>query len=305
MSPTFSDLAPTLLAVVSLSLLMVFVMVQWSRALLNRPDPSADPEPGMSPGARWGMTYFLAWAVLIAAFLYFLPQVGRTDLLSNLLLMLLAAAGWVAFNLLLVAFARAIQQANQRDAMTAGRRKRTEEEDHAAWSAIPAERQAPAAGLRERLRNALRTARNVVLALLVIAIGEALPPLQWLHAWVTAHAHALFWIFGPIGSAGYVVFMGCAIHLALYGGRPGAQGEDSASFAEVKAAWRARAWKANTRWRRLFLMMFGAAFMATGIIGSIFVIAPAGIKFLLGIAYLYAAVRTAAGFVKTRSDSQP
>lgn len=304
MSPSLADLAPSLLALVGLSLLMVFAMVQWSRALLNR-RPAESIEPGMSPVLRWGMTYALTWAALIAFSLYFLPQAGRTDQRSNLVLMLLAAAGWIAFNLLLVAFARAIRKANERDGFAAGTRAEKKRYADENWTgANVGVKPAPTVpGLRERLRRALLVARNVVLALLVIGIGEALPPLQRLHAWVTAHDRALLSVIVPLGAVGYIVFMGCAIHLALAGNRPkgaagGVQGEESASFAEVKAAWRARAWQVSSRWRRMFLMMFASALLAVGILGSIFVLAPAGIKLLLGIVSVYAAVQIAAGFAR-------
>ena len=78
----------------------------------------------------------------------------------------------------------------------------------------------------------------------------------------------------------------------------GAEAEDSASFSEIKEAWRARAWTVSPRWRRMFLMLLAVALLTTGLFGSLFVVATAGIKLVLGGVYLYAVVRTAVAFSK-------
>ena len=185
--------------------------------------------------------------------------------------------------------------------------------------------------LRARLRNALRTALNVLLILAVIGIGEALPPLHRLHAWTQAHRQPLLAVTISLIAVGFVLLLGMAIHMVLSRGKPmskreidglsarrltsqpalfrrsvyrsrgtaaGGQAEDSASFAEVKAAWRARAWRVSPRWRRLFAGLIGTAFLATGLFGLFIVIAPPGIKLLCGGALLYAWVRSITAFAR-------
>ena len=189
----------------------------------------------------------------------------------------------------------------------------------------------PRSGLRTRLVNALRTARNLLLALLVIAVGEALPPLHRLHAWTQAHQKPLLAVTISLTAVGFVFLMGMAIHMVLSRGTPmskreidelaarrltsqpalwrrsayrsrgtavGAQAEDSAKLSEVKAAWRARAWRVSTRWRRLFAGLIGTAFMATGMFGLFVVIGSPGIKLLCGGVLLYAWIRSVSAFAR-------
>jgi len=173
--------------------------------------------------------------------------------------------------------------------------------------------------------------RNVLLVLLVIAIGEALPPLHLLHAWTQAHQQPLLAVTISLSAAGFILLMGMAIHLVLAKGKPmsrreidalsarrltaqpalwrrsayrsrgtaaGAQGEDSATFAEIKAAWRVRAWRVSPRWRRLFAGLIGAALLATGLFGLFVVIGSPGIKLLCGGTLLYAWVRSVSAFAR-------
>jgi hypothetical protein len=322
---------------------MVFVMVQWSRAMLM-PRPSGEeaaaaPVTGWSPARRWGFAYLAVWALLIAAFLRFLERVGSRDT-ASLLLLLLVAAGWLGLNGLIIAFGRAIQRANERAAARAELEEPAaeEEEEVAPWEEAPAVEApleepvpAPAPAPRSRLRGVLGTALTVLLFLLAVGIGEALPPLQRLHAWTLAHQEPLLWVTIPVGAIGFALFMGGIVALVLAGGQPmtreeidelarrnrelaagpalwrrstyrtqgvavGAQAEDSASFAEVKAAWRARAWQVSPRWRRMFLIMLGVALFVCGLLGSIFVIATAGVKLVIAGMFLYAVVRTAVAF---------
>lgn len=336
MSPPFSELLPYLLATVALALAMVYVMVQWSRAMIASGSsregfPPAQAE-GWSPAWRWGFAYAAVWALLIAAYLRLFDRLGEPRNPRNFALLLLVAASWFGVNWLLILFIRALQRANERAVVGVeqerdlrdDRDSRDDNDERVVEVAAPA----PARTLGSRLRGGLRTALGVVLALVVIGIGEALPPLQRLHAWTQAHQQSLLWVTIPVLAIGFVLFMGCAINLVLTGGRPmsrqeidrmnrpgrfgpalwrgsvyrsaglamGSEGEDSASFSEVKQAWRERAWRNSSRWRRMFLWMLGAALLASGLVGTIFVIAPAGIKLVLGGAYLYAVVRTIVAF---------
>src|SRR4051794_16562385 len=105
-----SSFLVSLLAVAVLALLMVWVMVQWGTAMLERPASGRFlPEAG-SPAFRWGIAYLAVWAALAAAYAH---------LLGNLLLPLLFGVAWIAFSSMLVAFGRALARANERAAARA------------------------------------------------------------------------------------------------------------------------------------------------------------------------------------------
>lgn len=290
-SPSVADFPLPLLAIVAVALLMVFVMVRWSSAMiaLALPREQGAIEPGMSPVSRWGLVYLLVWVALIVAFLWFLDAVGSEGHLHNLVLMLRVAAGWLALNYLLIVFARAIQRANLRQKVPV--------EEPAEWlpQPEPAPEELPAAppSPRSKLRDFLLMVRNVILILIVIAIGEALPPMQRLHAWVAAHDGPVLAVTITAGVIGFALFMGGVVHMALR-----AQAQESVTLAEVKAAWRVRAWQVSPRWRRLFLIQIGVAMFAIGLFGSLFVLSFPGLKLLLGGVIVYGVVRTVVAFIK-------
>jgi hypothetical protein len=194
-------------------------------------------------------------------------------------------------------------------------------------SPIPAP--APASRLGA-IGRVLRPVGMVVGALLVIGIGEALPALRALEAALARHRAA--WVAATLGPAilGWVLLMAGAIRLALTRGERmsprqvaqmqaslrrtrgaagrmahrvlgkaiGVQGADEASFSEVKAAWRARAWRYSPRWRWLFAMMLGGMLMLVGGFGAVVVLTPPGIKLLFGGALAYALVQITRGFAR-------
>ncbi len=347
MTPSLADLLPYLLAIAALALLMVYVIVQWSRVAVSLPAlrfPAAG-EPGGRPAVRWSLAYALAWGALIAAYLAFLDRLRYADPLRNLILMLLVAAGWLAINLTLVVFMRALMRvqgqgsrqglreeggASPEPGVSAGRWRPLSRGLGGRWERGSGG-EVQGGGLRARLLDALRLARNLLLALLVVALGEALPPLQRLHAWTQAHQQPLLAVTISLTVVGFILLMGMAIHLVLTRGRPmsqreiealaarrlraqpalwrrsvyrvrgtavGAEGHDSASFAEIKAAWKLKAWQVSPRWRRLFAGLLGTAFLATGLFGTACVLGPAGIQLLCGGALLYAWVRSVVAFAR-------
>lgn len=299
MSPPLADVLAPLLAIVALALLMTFVMVQWSRAMILRPDreeralaPTAPADPAT---ARWGFAYLFCWVAEISACFWLFERLGRADPRKFLLLLALVVVAWLGVNLVIIVFARAIIRANRRAAAMAGERRFDPESFPAA--AAPAERPEPAtsARLRSWLREKLLLARSALVALVLIGIGEALPPMQRLHAWVELHQRQILWITVPLLVIGFVLFMGATIHSVL---AVGSQAEDRFSIAEVKTAWRAQTWEVSSLWRRRFVFMIGAALLATGLFATLFVFTPAGIQLLLGGAWVYAAVRTVNAFVR-------
>ncbi|HEX5714813.1 MAG TPA: hypothetical protein VF179_01565, partial [Thermoanaerobaculia bacterium] len=267
------------------------VMVRWSSAMiaLALPREQGAIEPGMSPVSRWGLVYLLVWVALIVAFLWFLDAEGSEGHLRNLVLMLRVAAGWLALNYLLIVFIRAIQRANLRQKVP------VEEPAEGLPQPEPAPVEQPAAppAPRSKLRDVLLMVRNLILTLIVIAIGEALPPMQRLHAWVAAHDGPILAVTITAGVIGFALFMGGVIHMVLR-----AQAQESVTLAEVKAAWRIRAWQVSPRWRRIFLIQIGVALFAIGLFGSLFVLAFQGLKLLLGGVIVYAVVRTVVAFIK-------
>jgi hypothetical protein len=344
MNPPPAAPLPYLLAIVALALLMTYVMVQWSRVAVSLPVlrlPAAG-DPLRPPAIRWSLAYAAVWGALFAADIALLRQMPSTEARRNLLLIFLVMGSWLAMNFILVVFIRALirAQGGQPSRHRSSPRGRPYIDSQGfeplatdvATAAEAPEVVAPqGSGLRVRLRNALHTIGNLLLILLVIAVGEALPPLQRLHAWTQAHRQTLLAVTISMTAVGFVLLMGMAIHMVLSRGTPmskreidalaarrltsrpalwrrsayrsrgtavGAQAEDSASFAEVKAAWRARAWLVSPRWRRLFAGLIGSAFMATGMFGLFVVIGSPGIKLLCGGVLLYAWVRSIVAFAR-------
>lgn len=178
-----------------------------------------------------------------------------------------------------------------------------------------------------RFREWLLIFRNVIIALVVIAVGEALPPLQALEAWIAPQREALAWAVGGTAALGWALLIGATIYRIRTGGGSltrreieqsvksvkdglevpyssrvsrywvpkkawGAGFSDEVPIAQFKAAWRQGLWRVDSRWRGLFIMGLGALLMALGGFGLIIVLAAPGLKFLAGLALSYAAVRT-------------
>lgn len=177
-------------------------------------------------------------------------------------------------------------------------------------------------------------ARNVLIVLAVIVVGELLPPLQALEQWIAPQRELLAWRVGGMAFLGWVCLMGATIYRAVTGGGSltrqeiadhvgrvrshfaapmaaargwriwlpkrarGAGFSDELSAAQFKAGWRHALWRTDSRWRGLFLMGFGAALMAVGGFGLIIVLAVPGIKLLAGGALAYAIVRVSWMFLK-------
>jgi hypothetical protein len=170
---------------------------------------------------------------------------------------------------------------------------------------------------------------NVLWVAVVVAaviLGNQLPALQRMDDYCRVHRQPLMIAALSLLIPGFVCFMGTAIYFSLRGGRtlstadhvqtvggsfsaPGrfaiwrfrgriaAKGfEDEASISEMKNA--AGGWWGDSRWRRDYLMGIFAAIMGLGLFFLVGVLAPAGIKLLIGAAVLYAAVRLVWAFAK-------
>jgi hypothetical protein len=317
-------LVPLLVAFAAVSLFMVHAMVQWSRALL-------DPEPSPARGRRrwrWGAVYGGAWAALIALGVGLATLDGGRPTRGDAALLVLVVGGYWGMHALLLWFARAIARANRRAA--AARPAPADDEPEPEPEPGPAARP-PVRARPGPLRRAAGWVGTLAVVLAVLALGEASPPLHALERALASHRGALLAVVIGLSAAGLACLMGGAIHMALRGGTPlghaeveamarrrrdaaalpyayrrstyrirgravGAGAEETVSFAEVKAAWRAGAWRVSARWRRILLMAAGALLMLVGMFGIPFVLGGPGMKLLVLAVWGYVLVQLVRGF---------
>ena len=135
-----------------------------------------------------------------------------------------------------------------------------------------------------------------MLAVVFVAmvLGEMLTPLKRLDEQMGRHRGVLVGATAGAATLGFVFFMGGILYRLMLSDRT--EFHDAASFREVKAAWRQRAWRASSRWRGFFVIGGGAMLMGLGLFAVFFVIGPPFVKLLVGAAVVYATVRTAWGF---------
>ncbi len=178
-----------------------------------------------------------------------------------------------------------------------------------------------------KFREWLLIFRNVAIALVVIGVGEALPPLQALERGIAPQRTMLAWVTAGTAFAGWAFLIGATIYRIRTGGGSLTRAEietsvksvkdglevpyfsrvsrywvpkkawgggfsDEVSISQFKAAWKKGLWRVDSRWRGLFIMALGALLMAFGGFGLIIVLATPGLKFLAGLALGYAVVRT-------------
>src|SRR5687767_7785770 len=157
-----------LIGVGVLSLLMVYTMVQYSRAMLARDDEAH--------GRRrlFGAAYLLSWAGIVGAFLLMFHTLGELTP-RNLAILAAFTVGWQVLHRLLVAFARAIQNANVAPA-SAGDPVEEADEVEPDVQPLPTE-QVSSPTLAARGRGWAMMILNLVIVLVVIGIGEGLPPM--------------------------------------------------------------------------------------------------------------------------------
>jgi hypothetical protein len=320
-----STLTPTLAAVLAavavLALLMVGAMVQFSRAAIwwRREGGAGEPvgPRPLSPLGRWGLVYGLAWLALVGAFLVLFTVTGEGFSARNLALLGAVVAGYLGVNALLIVFARVLVRANRRPAAAAtawdldegpgALAKRAEEREEPALGdsapagfeeaaeVISASEPVPHASPWARARRALATVAFLAGVLLVIGVAEAVPPLVRLGAWTDAHRGPLLLAAGILAGAGFVLFMGAVLHLVL---TLSTRGEETFTLTEVKAAWRARAWRVSPTWRRRFTLLVGAALLTLGLMGVALALSPVGLKLVIAGFLLYGIVRTVAGLAR-------
>ena len=297
-----ASFAAALAAVAVLALLMVAAMVRFSRAAIGWRGDGGAQEPGwprrLSPLARWGAVYALAWLALLGAFLYLFAATGEGFMPRNLALLGAVVGGYLAVNALLILFARALIRANRRGAAGEADGGWRAEEDGSAEdgeaSAAPSQRPEAAAGASPwaRARRVLGTVAFVAGVLLVIGVAEAVPALVRLGEWLDARRGPLLLATGVLAGVGFVLFMGAVLHLVLTGATPMSRTEETFTLSEVKTAWRARAWRVSPTWRRRFTLLVGVTLLTLGLTGVALALSPTGLKLVVAAFVLYAAIRT-------------
>lgn len=176
------------------------------------------------------------------------------------------------------------------------------------------------------LNAILSTIRNLALVLVAIFIGELIPPLRWLHEWMSLHKTTSMAVVGTVSAVGFVVFMTTIIQMTVRLGKSLDESEVehmSAQFRENQpgAMWRKWAYRFRGRgqggsfqiempikelkesvnsgqcWSdpvmtRMVIIAAGALLMSFGIFGIIFVLSPAGVKFVVLLVVAYATYMT-------------
>jgi hypothetical protein len=175
----------------------------------------------------------------------------------------------------------------------------------------------------------------VVLAAIFVAgvIGELVPALKGLDAWMAVRQVPLMYVTGGTALLGLLVMMGGIISLIIERGKAldhtgvenvarsvrdglavpriwrtstygirgktvGAEAHDQFTFAELKDAFRSGVLFSERHWRRRLLIMCGGTLMFFGIFGAAIVYTPLALKILLAAAVVYAVMRTTWGLIR-------
>ena len=180
-------------------------------------------------------------------------------------------------------------------------------------------------------RSLLSTLGTLAVVLVVIAIGQLLPPMRALDAFLKEHKGLQNTLLVVTVAMAIVGALTLALAQFLPAPkRPTGMSEEEvealsppvehreskrvrrgtfsregrrsftgeASFAGVKEAWRLGSWRYNRNWRLLFVMALGALLVLLGLFGLFIVIAEPGVKFLVILVLVYALGRTAWGLAR-------
>lgn len=184
------------------------------------------------------------------------------------------------------------------------------------------------------MKRILRRAMQLGVLVLVLVASEAIPGMNNLNRFMTLHEPALLIWSISLAALGFVLLMGGALSFAMGGQQMshsevedlsrrrfndsnmlptvlwresayriagftvGFQGEDQASFEEVKRAWRTGAWLREPRWRRNFVMGAGGILVFFGGFSTVFVLGPSYIRIVAAGVVAYALVRMVWAFAR-------
>ena len=177
-------------------------------------------------------------------------------------------------------------------------------------------------GILKRLLNWFSTLGAVLLSLVIIAVGELLPPMFTVQRFQEAHPpvnQALTGITVAMTALGMLLLVRVpdsrmkpqAVWRKTEGAVRGprwffsgiilsAGFSDEARMWRLKRAFREGEWWRIPRWRRLTLMLVGAILTYYGLFGLLFLLSPPGLKFFLFLAVLYATARSTYAFAADR-----
>jgi hypothetical protein len=183
-------------------------------------------------------------------------------------------------------------------------------------------------GILKRLLSWVYTLGAVLLSLVIIAVGEVLPPMPAVQRFQDAHppiTQGLTGIAVAMTTLGVLLlaFTQFLVRVPDPRMKPQAQWRktegivraprwffsgimlsagfsDEARLWRVKRAFREGEWWRVPRWRRMTLMLAGAILTFYGLFGLLLLLSPPGLKFFLFLVVLYATVRSVYAFAVDR-----
>ncbi len=178
--------------------------------------------------------------------------------------------------------------------------------------------------LARRFKGLFSRLGLILLALLLIAVGEWLPPMLAVQRFQQAHPSvnwALTMITGAMTVAGTLLLALTQFLVRVPDKHRSPQGQTlqtkgtagrwrwffsgkirSAGFSDEARIWRLRQafvdgdWWRVPRWRRFTLMMLGAILVFYGLFGLLFLLSPPGLKFVIFLVVVYATARSVYAF---------
>jgi hypothetical protein len=169
---------------------------------------------------------------------------------------------------------------------------------------------------------------TILLSLLIVAVGELLPPMPAVQRFQEAHPpvnQALTGVTVVMTILGTLLLAFTQFLVRVPGPHMAPQAKtfktkgmvrgrgwffsgimtsagfsDEARMWRVKKAFREGEWWRVPRWRRLTLMMSGAILTFYGLFGLLFLLSPPGVKFFLFLVVLYATARSVYAFAVDR-----
>jgi hypothetical protein len=183
-----------------------------------------------------------------------------------------------------------------------------------------------------RLLGWLSWLGNILLVLLLVAVGKWLPPMPAFQRFQDAHPavnQALIVVTVGMTVLGTLLLAFTQFLVRVPDKRRAPQAQTlrgtgsmkgwrgffagkmiSAGFSDEARMWRLRKafrdgeWRRVPRWRRFTLMMLGAILLFYGLFGLLILLFPPGLKFLLFLVVLYATARSVYAFAVDRPFRQ-
>jgi hypothetical protein len=302
------------------SMAMVMAMVRFSLAVL-------DKEASPARRKTWGATYLLLWVGIVATFVHSLMTADPVRGARQAPFVLLAPIGWFALHGLLLWFGLALQRSNERsEALRAQAAEYDAAED--AGEEVDEEEPQPDAAATSTPGWAARFSSMawMAFAIAIVIAGNQWAALRSARAALAPYRSVIVVASIAVIAAGFLIFMGGVIFMALSGGRamshaeiedlasqnagrPGYIGRSriygkavgstasaEMSFSHLKKAWQNGRWKDDPMTETAVIMGSGTMLLFLGAAGCITAAAPPGVALLFLLVFAYAVVRTIRGF---------